>query len=91
MPTAPLPAPQAQGHGISALYHRLRQQLLKEVLRHRQGSAHPGLVGDAHQMHRRTCQRQMGALRQAYRRTTEAAAWQAYAQSQSPTPPRRTT
>lgn len=64
--------------GASALYHRLRAQLLGEVLRHRQGAALPGLPGQAHQMHHRTTQRQLGALRQAYRRTQEAAAWRAY-------------
>lgn len=92
--TAPLalqPKPQAApppDAGPAALYQRLRQQLLQEVLRHRASGRVQGVVGEAHRMHRRTCQRQLGALRQAYRRTQEAAAWAAYAQARGARPKR---
>lgn len=87
LPPAPQAAPQPES-GPAALYRRLREQLLQEVLRHRTSGVVQGLVGEAHRMHRRTCQRQLGALRQAYRRTQEAASWAAYAQARGVKPTR---
>lgn len=60
------------------LYRSLRRELLKATELHRHARRHPGIVGDHHQSHLVTCQRQLGALRQAYRRTQEAVAWERY-------------
>jgi hypothetical protein len=62
-----------------SLYSRLRGDMLRASLHHRRHSGHPGFSTDIHRSHLRTCQRQLGALRQAYRRTQEAIAWQQYA------------
>ena len=62
------------------LYHRLREDLLRTTVHHRRGAKHPGFSTDVHRSHLRTCQRQMGALRQAYRRTQEQIAWEAFRQ-----------
>ncbi|MDB5095697.1 MAG: hypothetical protein JWM80_118 [Cyanobacteria bacterium RYN_339] len=61
------------------LYGRLRGDMLRATQHHRRSSSHPGFSTDIHRSHLRTCQRQLGALRQAYRRTQEAIAWQQYA------------
>ncbi|MOA61431.1 hypothetical protein D3C78_1865720 [compost metagenome] len=45
---------------------------------HRKAHRHPAMVGDHHRAHLMTTQRQLGALRQAYRRTQEAIAWERY-------------
>ena len=60
------------------LYASLRQELLKATAMHRRAHRHPAMVGDHHQSHLVTTQRQLGALRQAYRRTQEAIAWERY-------------
>lgn len=63
------------------LYATLRKDLLKAARVHRRAHRHPGIVGDHHKSHLATCQRQLGALRQAYRRTQEAVAWERYKRS----------
>jgi hypothetical protein len=63
------------------LYASLRKDLLKSASIHRRANRHPLIVGDHHQSHLVTCQRQLGALRQAYRRTQEAIAWERYKRS----------
>ena len=60
------------------LYASLRQELLKATAMHRKAHRHPAMVGDHHRAHLMTTQRQLGALRQAYRRTQEAIAWERY-------------
>ena len=60
----------------SLMYRSLRRELLKATALHRHARRHPGIVGDHHQSHLVTTQRQLGALRQAYRRTQEAVAWE---------------
>ena len=60
------------------MYKSLRRELLKATKLHRTARCHPGITGDHHQSHLATCQRQLGALRQAYRRTQEAVAWERY-------------
>lgn len=60
------------------LYARLRGDLLRASTHHRRGANHPGFSTDIHRIHLRTCQRQLGALRQAYRRTQEAILWEEY-------------
>jgi hypothetical protein len=63
----------------TGLYERLRGDMLRASMHHRRQGRHPGFSTDIHRSHLRTCQRQLGALRQAYRRTQEAIAWQQYA------------
>lgn len=62
----------------NVLYANLRKELLKTTAMHRKAHRHPAMVGDHHQSHLVTVQRQLGALRQAYRRTQEAVAWERY-------------
>lgn len=62
----------------NVLYANLRKELLKTTALHRKAHRHPAMVGDHHQSHLVTVQRQLGALRQAYRRTQEAVAWDGY-------------
>jgi hypothetical protein len=64
-----------------SLYARLRGDLLRATCHHRRTGTHPGFSTDIHRVHMRTCQRQLGALRQAYRRTQEAIVWQEYAKT----------
>ena len=61
------------------LYRRLRDDLLRATTHHRVRAAHPGYASDIHRTHLEVCRRQLGALRQAYRRTHQAARWNAYA------------
>lgn len=63
------------------LYGRLRGDLLRATRHHRRSAKHPGFSTDVHRVHLRTCQRQLGALRQAYRRTREALIWEQYARA----------
>ena len=60
------------------LYQRLRQDLLRSARHHRRSMGHPAFATDLHESHLHTCQRQLGALRQAYRRTQETLAWEQY-------------
>lgn len=60
------------------LYARLRQELLYAAAHHRRSAAHPALVRETHRRELSNCQRQLGALRQAYRRTREAIAWRQF-------------
>jgi hypothetical protein len=60
------------------LYSRLRQDLLKAAKHHRRAVLHPAFIGDLHARELVVCQRQLGALRQAYHRTQEAIAWETY-------------
>ena len=64
-----------------SLYSRLRGDLLRATRHHRRTGTHPGFSTDIHRVHMRTCQRQLGALRQAYRRTQEAITWEEYKRS----------
>jgi hypothetical protein len=61
-----------------SLYTRLRGDLLKAAAHHRRARRSPHLIEDLHRTHLLTCQRQLGALRQAYRRTQEAIAWERF-------------
>ena len=61
------------------LYRRLRGDLLRATAHHRTRAAHPGFATDVHRTHLDVCRRQLGALRQAWRRTSGAARWNAYA------------
>lgn len=63
------------------LYQRLRQDLLRSAKHHRKVMKYPTFATDLHESHLHTCQRQLGALRQAYRRTQEALAWEQYKRS----------
>ncbi|MEB3198695.1 MAG: hypothetical protein VKP62_15975 [Candidatus Sericytochromatia bacterium] len=76
----------------SALYRRLRRELLGAALHHRKAFHHPDLVTDMHRSYLDVYRRQLGALRQAYRRTREVAAWNRYvrAREATPLPHRRT-
>ena len=65
-------------HDAHSLYGRLRSDLLRATGHHRRAGSHPGFSTDIHRVHLRTCQRQLGALRQAYRRTQEAILWEDY-------------
>lgn len=67
-----------EDRSAQALYRRLRGDLLRTATRHRRAVRHPDLVTDVHRSHLEICRRQLGALRQAYRRTCEAAAWNRY-------------
>ncbi len=60
------------------LYRRLRNDLLRATRHHRRHVAHPGFATDIHRTHLEVCRRQLGALRQAYRRTRNAARWNEY-------------
>lgn len=62
----------------SLLYANLRRTYLSAAAHHRRAAAHPALLPDAHRIALANCQRQLGALRQAYRRTREAIAWRQY-------------
>lgn len=68
-------------HDAHHLYSRLRGDLLRATRHHRRAEHHPGFSSDIHRSHLRTCQRQLGALRQAYRRTQEAIMWEEYAKT----------
>jgi hypothetical protein len=70
-----------QQNEAHTLYSTLRGDLLRATGHHRRTGTHPGFSTDIHRVHMRTCQRQLGALRQAYRRTQEAIVWQAYAKT----------
>lgn len=63
------------------LYTQLRKDLLRACRHHRRATKHPHLANDIHESYLSTCQRQLGALRQAYRRTQEAQAWEKYKQA----------
>ena len=63
------------------LYASLRGELLRAARHHRNAQQHPHLARELHVGHLRNCQRQLGALRQAYRRTQEAVAWEQYKRS----------
>lgn len=63
------------------LYRELRQGLLRSAKHHRRAAGHPHLARDLHDSHLHTVQRKLGALRQAYRRTQEAIAWEHYRRS----------
>ena len=65
-------------HESNSLYTQLRQDLLRASTHHRRSATHPGFATDIHRSHLRTTQRQLGALRQAYRRTQEALLWEQY-------------
>lgn len=65
------------------LYRRLRDDLLRATRHHRTRAAHPGFATDIHRTHLDVCRRQLGALRQAYRRTRNAARWNAYARNRA--------
>jgi hypothetical protein len=60
------------------LYRQLRGDLLRAATRHRRAVCHPDLLTDVHRSHLDVCRRQLGALRQAWRRTREAAEWNRY-------------
>jgi hypothetical protein len=64
------------------LYGRLRRDMLRATMHHRRAGGHPGFSTDIHRSHLRTCQRQLGALRQAYRRRLVVVAWEQYRQAQ---------
>ena len=55
-----------------ALYRRLRGDLLRATHHHRTRAAHPGFATDIHRTHLDVCRRQLGALRQAWRRNRNA-------------------
>lgn len=71
-----------------ALYRRLRGDLLRATHHHRRAATPTGFATDIHRTHLDVCQRQLGALRQAWRRTRSASRWNTYARarSQRPTP-----
>jgi hypothetical protein len=60
------------------MYRQLRSDLLRAATRHRRAVCHPDLLTDVHRSHLDVCRRQLGALRQAWRRTREACAWNRY-------------
>jgi hypothetical protein len=62
----------------TGLYARLRRDLLRSAAHHRRARRHQHVIEDVHRSHLLTCQRQLGALRQAYRRTQEAIAWERF-------------
>lgn len=67
----------------TALYRRLRGDLLRATQHHRRAGRPAGFATDIHLTHLEVCRRQLGALRQAYRRTRNAARWNAYAQARA--------
>lgn len=60
------------------MYTQLRKDLLRASAHHRRAIGERMYAADIHRSYLRTCQRQLGALRQAYRRTQEAVAWERY-------------
>lgn len=70
------PAPEAL-----VRYRRLRGDLLRKTHRHRRATTPAGFATDIHQMHLDVFQRQLGALRQAWRRTNNATRWTARARA----------
>lgn len=72
-------------HSAQVLYRRLRKELLQTASLHRRSQRHPDLAGDVHLSYLEISRRQLGALRQAYRRRREINAWNHYVRArQSP-------
>lgn len=67
--------------GDGRLYRQLRRDMLRSAQHHRQRVGREGMLGELHARELAVCQRQLGALRQAYRRTCEAVAWESYKQA----------
>lgn len=75
-------------HSARTLYQRLRKELLHNAALHRRSQQHPDLASDIHQSYLEISRRQLGALRQAYRRRREISAWNQYVHSRRHSSPR---
>lgn len=70
----------------NGLYLRLRSELLRTALHHRRSLWGLPWQAEHHRRDLRAAQRQMGALRQAYRRSREVSEWEAYARGRNHSP-----
>lgn len=71
------------------LYRRLRKELLQTASLHRRSQRHPDLASDVHLSYLEISRRQLGALRQAYRRRREVSAWNHYVRARQVASARR--